>query len=142
MVSIERAIGFAIVGAIAATVIYKIIGTPQPTSIIRQPTPSVTGGVAYIPYPSPYPVSPPEGEYYTEGPSQEESMDLALNYTMSQPPYTTLSCTSPVCTDVDTLRVPYGWRFRFEFTCDPLAVMRVAYVTVINGSVTDFSVTP
>ena len=145
MVSIEKTIGLTILGGIVAALAYKIISTPQTAIIQQQPTQPITERVEYVSYPSPYPVpyTPPEEDYpYTEGTSQEDSLDLALNYVMTQPPYTTLSCTMPACTDVDTLRTPYAWRFKFEFTCDPLAVVRIAYVTVVNGIVTDFSVTP
>jgi len=147
MVSTEKMFGYAIVSGVVFALVYKIITTTQPVTATRgMPVPTETvGGVSYVPYPTPYPTMAPEEsgeEYPTEGPTQEDSMNLALNYVMTQPPYTTLSCTSPVCTDVDTLRTLYAWRFKFEFTCDPLAVVRVAYVTVINGTVTDFSVTP
>lgn len=148
MVSIERAIGLTFIGGVVAALVYKIISTPTTSVSQAQPSPTIGGGIEYVPYPAPYPVVIPteeddDGEdIYPTGPTQDESMELAQSYVMSQPPYTTLSCTTPVCTDIDTLRTPFAWNFKFEFTCDPLAVVRVAYVTVVNGIVTNFSVTP
>jgi len=142
----EKLIWGLIGGGIAVYLISRFMQQPATTTTVAQapsqaPTTTMVTYPTYIP-PTPTPTPTPE----PTGPSMQESMHVAEAVVMGSSPFPSDDCHDLRNTGAGQLRIPYGYWFTFEYTCNkigmlPMVATYSAYVTVVNGAVTGVDIT-
>jgi len=137
-------IEYMIAGAIGLGVLY-IMSQQQPAVAARAPasvspatSPTTTVVTEVVPTPTPTPTT-------EEGPTMQESMNIARTVVEGSPPYPSDDCHTLVNTGAGSLRTPYGYWFTFTYTCNKMGMMPMvaeysASVTVINGVVSSVDI--